>query len=144
MIDFFIKVKQQEAQHLPFVIYSKPNKNRLVGYFQKNDHLYFAEDFNETGFVFAPFDGSQIILIPKRQSVKWESHFLSFEENHHSNFASAENNQDKEHFETLVQKGIDANNKGSFNKVVLSREEIIDVPDFDWVGVFENLVKMLA
>ena len=25
MIDFFIKVKQQEAQNLPFVIYSKPN-----------------------------------------------------------------------------------------------------------------------
>lgn len=141
MIDFFIKVKQQEAQHLPFVIYSKPNKNKLVGYFQKNDHLYFAEDFNETGFIFAPFDGSQIILIPKSQSVKWESHFLSFEENHHSNFASTENSQEKEHFETLVQKGIDAINKGSFNKVVLSREEIIDVPHFDVVAVFEKLVR---
>lgn len=141
MIDFFIKVKQQEGQHLPFVIYSKPNKNKLVGYFQKNDHLYFAEDFNETGFVFAPFDGSQIILIPKRQSVRWESHFLSFEENHHSDFASAENNQDKEHFEALVQKGIDAINNGTFNKVVLSREEIIDVPAFDVVAVFEKLVR---
>jgi isochorismate synthase len=41
MIDFFIKVKQQESQNLPFVLYKKPDKIKVVGYFQKNDHLYF-------------------------------------------------------------------------------------------------------
>jgi isochorismate synthase len=66
MIDFFIKVKQQEKQKLPFVIYSKPNKKLLEGFFQKDEHLYLAEDFHEKGFVFAPFDGNQIILIPKK------------------------------------------------------------------------------
>ncbi|HLF53390.1 isochorismate synthase [Flavobacterium sp.] len=141
MIDFFIKVKQQEALHLPFVIYSKPNKNKLTGFFQKNDHLYFAEKFDEKGFVFAPFDGAQMILIPKKQSVKWETRLITFEENHHADFAFSKNNQSKEHFETLVQKGIDAIEKGFFNKVVLSREEIVDVPNFDLVSVFEKLAR---
>jgi isochorismate synthase len=141
MIDFFIKVKQQEKQHLPFVIYSKPNKNKLVGFFQENDHLYFAEDFNEKGFVFAPFNGDQMILIPKKQSQKWIAQLISFEENHHSDLTYSENKEAKEHFEALVQKGIDAIGKGLFNKVVLSREEIVDLPDFDVVSVFEKLVR---
>jgi isochorismate synthase len=141
MIDFFIKVKQQEAQHLPFVIYSKPNANKLVGFFQKNDHLYFAENFSETGFVFAPFDGSQMILIPKKQSVKWEAQLTSFEENNHFDIEYSENKEAKEHFEALVQKGIDAINNGFFDKVVLSREEIIDLPNFDLVSVFTKLVQ---
>jgi isochorismate synthase len=42
MIDF-IKVKQQESQNLPFY-FTKPDKIKVVGYFQKNDHLYFAEN----------------------------------------------------------------------------------------------------
>ena len=44
MIDFFIKVKQQKAQNLPFVLFRKPNDIKLVGFFQNNDHLYFAEN----------------------------------------------------------------------------------------------------
>lgn len=141
MIDFFIKVKQQEAQHLPFVIYSKPKINKVVGLFQKNDHLYFAENFSETGFVFAPFDGSQMILIPKQQSVKREVELASFEENYQSDVEYSENKEAKTHFETLVQKGINAIENGFFNKVVLSREEIVDLANFDLVSVFTKLVQ---
>jgi isochorismate synthase len=50
MIDFFIKVKQQESQNLP-LYFTKPDKIKVVGYFQKNDHLYFAENFEESGFI---------------------------------------------------------------------------------------------
>jgi isochorismate synthase len=141
MIDFFIKVKQQEAQHLPFVIYSKPNKDSLVGFFQKNDHLYFAENFTERGFVFAPFEGSQMILIPKEQSVKWEAQLIYFDKNEEAGIESSEDKEARAHFETLVQKGINAIEKGYFDKVVLSREEIVGVPHFDLVSVFTKLVQ---
>ncbi|WP_413997853.1 isochorismate synthase [Flavobacterium sp. W1B] len=141
MIDFFIKVKQQQAQNLPFVIYNKPNKKKVIGFFQKNDHLYFAEDFNEVGFVFAPFSGNQMILIPRKESVKWVSQLDSLEEKDSFYFPFPENDQDKEHFEALVQKGIDAIGEGVFEKVVLSREEIMEVPNFDLVSVFEKLIK---
>jgi isochorismate synthase len=58
MIDFFIKVKQQESQNLPFTL-QKPDKIKVVGYFQKNDHLYFAENFEESGFIFAPLKAAK-------------------------------------------------------------------------------------
>ncbi|MBA0883995.1 isochorismate synthase [Flavobacterium undicola] len=141
MIDFFIKVKQQEAQKLPFVIYKKPYKTEVRGFFQKNDHLYFAEALDETGFVFAPFDGNQMILIPKNQSVIWESDVTSFGENHLESLNQSENQQEKERFEHLIQKAIEAIEKGTFNKVVLSRKEILEVPNFDLVTVFTRLIQ---
>ncbi len=141
MIDFFIKVKQQEAQKLPFVIYSKPYKTEVRGFFQKNDHLYFAETLDETGFVFAPFDGSQMILIPKNQSVIWESDIVSFDENHSHVYASEDNVEEKSHFENLIQKAITAIKNGELTKVVLSRKEILEVPDFDLVTAFTKLIQ---
>ena len=141
MIDFFIKVKQQKAQNLPFVLYRKSNNIKLKGFFQNNDHLYFAENFEETGFVFAPFEGSQKILIPSSQSVKWEAIITSSKENDDSDFIDLEDELAKVHFVMLVQKGIDAIAKGDFNKVVLSRKEIIDLSNFDLVSIFEKLIQ---
>lgn len=141
MIDFFIKVKQQESQNLPFVLYKKPNNIKVVGYFQKNDHLYFAENFEEAGFVFAPFVGSQMILIPFEQSVKWSALITSGEETPDSAFTQLEDKQSQEHFESLVQKGIDAIGEGVFKKVVVSRKETIDLVNFDLVSVFEKLIQ---
>ena len=141
MIDFFIKVKQQKAQNLPFVLYRKPNNIKLIGFFQNNDHLYFAENFEETGFVFAPFNGSQMILIPRNQSVKWETLIACSQENEDSDFIDSEDIQVKEHFEMLVQKGIDAIAKGTLKKVVLSRKEIVGLSNFDLVSIFEKLIQ---
>jgi isochorismate synthase len=141
MINFFIKVKQQLVVNMPFVVYSKPNKKMLTGLFQKNDHLYFVDDFTETGFVFAPFEGDQMILIPEGESVKWEAEVSFVEEKVSSKISSTENKEAQAHFEMLVQKGIDAIVDGVFDKVVLSRKEIVDVPDFDLVTVFIKLVQ---
>jgi isochorismate synthase len=57
MIDFFIKVKQQESQNLP-LYFTKKDKIKVVGYFQKNDHLYFAENFEEL-VLFAPLKAAK-------------------------------------------------------------------------------------
>ncbi|NGY38916.1 isochorismate synthase [Flavobacterium sp. XN-5] len=141
MIDFFIKVKQQELQKLPFVLYRKPDNIKVVGYFQKNDHLYFAENFEESGFVFAPFEGNQRILIPFDQSVKWSSLITASEETADSDFSMSENKQAQEHFEFLVQKGIDAIRKDVFKKVVVSRKETVELQGFDLVSVFEKLIQ---
>ena len=59
------KAKQQFESNLPFVLYKKPNIDSIRAVFQKNDSLNLVHDFTEKGFVFAPFDGNQIIIIPK-------------------------------------------------------------------------------
>ena len=141
MIDFFIKVKQQFHQNLPFVIYSKPNIDKVSGLFQKNNQLYFTADFNEEGFVFAPFDGKQILLIPENESELIEIEYSLNPINKNFNSDVFVDEFAKNNFKNLVQKAIYAIESGNFNKVVLSREEIIGLPNFDLVSLFEKLVN---
>jgi isochorismate synthase len=141
MIDFFIKVKQQFQNNLPFVIYSKPNINSITGLFQKNNHFYFSENFTEKGFVFAPFDGKQVLLIPERESDLIEIEFIPNLIINNSNSETFVDELAKNNFKNLVQKAIDAIENRSFNKVVLSREELIELPNFDLVSLFEKLVN---
>jgi isochorismate synthase len=77
MIDFFIKVKQQESQNLP-LYFTKPDKIKVVGYFQKMI-ICILKTSRKLVF-FAPFEGSQKILIPFDQSVKWSALLTSGEE----------------------------------------------------------------
>ena len=46
-----------------------------------------------------------------------------------------------ERLNSAQKKAVDAIENRSFNKVVLSREEIIDLPNFDLVSQFEKLVN---
>ena len=141
MIDFFIKVQQHLQLNLPFVIYSKSNENRVVGLFQKDNELNFAESFTEKGFVFAPFDGERIILIPEENSEMLEVVFVPMEMPLKATLSENSNQQEKAAFESLVQKGMDEIEKNTFHKVVLSREEIVELQDFDLVNLYKKLLN---
>jgi isochorismate synthase len=65
----------------------------------------------------------------------------SNEETKGSDFAKSENKESQEHFESLVQQGIDAIGAHVFKKVVVSRKEIIDLANFDLISVFEKLIQ---
>jgi isochorismate synthase len=140
MTDLFIKVKIQQEQQLPFVLYCKPNSDRIVGLFQQNDHLYFLEDFKETGFVFAPFEGEFIPFIPQKFSdvIVEKVSTSDFYYNTVTNFTSDE--LAKNDFEKLVQNGVNAIQNNLFQKVVLSRKELITLIDFDLETVFKKLI----
>jgi hypothetical protein len=47
MIDFY-KIKTTNGTESA-VCNLQPNKNKLIGLFQKNDHLYFVKTLQETG-----------------------------------------------------------------------------------------------
>ncbi len=141
MESFFENTQIHYNKNLPFVVFRKPQEKKLVGVFQKNDTLFFVKDFKEKGFVFAPFIGDKIVLIPENQSdiiiADWESNSLKND----STFLMKENQDAKNNFKILVQEGIDAIKKYAFTKVVLSRKEIIEIPDFNLTTVFTNLLK---
>lgn len=140
MIDFLNFAKQHFEKKLPFVLFSKPNQVKVVGLFQENGELYTAENFDESGFVFASFDGNRQILIPENQSEIKIADFV-FEGNNSNNSPVLENDKGKEAFENLVQKGIDAIENGTFQKVVLSRKEILAVENLDFAVIFERLLQ---
>ncbi|HEU0135758.1 MAG TPA: chorismate-binding protein, partial [Flavobacterium sp.] len=140
MTDFFIRVKRQLEQRLPFVIYSKPGDNRLIGLFQQNDHIYFSENLSECGFVMAPFGEGSKILIPDSCSEEIIV-AVTFEAGEFGPITEVESAPaDGSSFIELVTKAKAAIDSGEFLKVVVSRKEPISVANFDAVAAFENLV----
>lgn len=140
MISFQEKVQNQFDQKLPFVIYRKPNEKDIIGIFQLNNDLYFANDFKEKGFIFCSFDGNHNILIPESQSEKlvFENDFVDSISTFNKEFQT--NEKSKTDFENLVSNGILAIKNGDFKKVVLSRKEVIALKKFDLITAFSNLV----
>ena len=55
----FNKGKDYLNKKMPFVMYCKPNCDKLIGVFQKNDKLFEIDNFSETGFAFVSFDGKK-------------------------------------------------------------------------------------
>ncbi|WP_306352658.1 isochorismate synthase [Flavobacterium sp. '19STA2R22 D10 B1'] len=146
MIDLYSKVITQYEQNLPFVIYNKPNNKKIIGIFQENDHLYYAKSFNEAGFIMAAFDSNTSpILIPADKS---EVIIEKFKKNNSkldkSSVEKTQNEGAKNAFEALVSKAIKDIEGGFFNKVVLSRKELVDIPDFDLIQLFEKLLNSYA
>ncbi len=141
MNNFKSITKNHFEKKLPFVIYRKPNENVIVGVFQSNDNLYLIDDFSEKGIAFCSFDGNQKYLIPS-----YNSEILIFE-NEFIDIISVSNNEiindekAKIDFENLVSNGISAIKKGDFQKLVLSRKEVLELKNFDLIDAFSKLVS---
>jgi isochorismate synthase len=136
MTDFFIKAKQHFQKNLPFVIYKKPNSELINGLFQNDDKLNFSQNLSEIGFVFTSFDGNKKILIPKNNSEEIIAHFKPEVYQLNSKIESNFNPTDKNNFEFLVSKAIQEIENNSFSKVVLSRKETVDLPNFDLISQY--------
>jgi len=137
------KIEKQFASNLPFVVYNKPNSAKLIGLFQNDDTLQYVVDFEETGFVFAPFFGDKTVLIPENQSEVLIEDFDCKSISNDTNLTlKSQSGISKTDYEALVQKAINAIEAGQFSKVVLSRREIVALPDFDLKTVFERLLQL--
>lgn len=141
MPDLYQKAKEHFENQLPFVLYSKPNETVTVGIFQKDDSLHFTTDFTETGFVLAPFEGNDFVLLPEKHSeIYSEEHALNLPKNT-TNAVAEVDEIAKENFEKLVQKGVDAIVQGDFKKVVLSRKEPVALEENDVFPLFQKLLS---
>lgn len=144
MTDFFSKIKFHQEQNLPFVLYSKPNSNKMIGLLQQNNVLHTVSDFTEKGFVFASFDEKQLILIPENESEIITSEFEDIAVNPIEINDVVFDAEAKKQYEDLVAKGIMAIEKGEFKKVVLSRSESIDLATFDFITAFQQLIQLYS
>ena len=140
-IDFFNYITEHYNKNLPFVAYSKPNTFEIYALLQKDTGLYKIENYEESGFVFSPFDvRKDAILIPYSKSrtlltlddlVVEESEPITFE-----------TDNDKEHHLNLIAKGIDAINKTDLKKVVLSRKETLELSGKgDAIQMFKRILN---
>ena len=136
------KIKEAYKNKLPFVVYNKPNDTNVFGIFQKDAFLNtITTDFNESGFVFAPFNTSDAtVFFPLDKSEFIRDSFtiqqINFEDKPHHNNAS------KATHVKIVQKAIDAIHKDAFKKVVISRKEIISLNGVEVEEIYRKLLQL--
>ncbi len=138
------KITTALETNLPFVVYNKPNSDKVFGFFQVDDELHLAKDFNESGFIFAPFDDREgAVLIPYAYSETYQE-VLSLDNKESLNSDLPSDDFSEENHVALIKKGIKAIEKDQFKKVVLSRKEIIDKTDIDVVLLFQKLLQIYS
>lgn len=143
---FFKEIEVLLTSNLPFVVYRKPNEKKVSCLAQKDKTLNILKEFNESGFVFAPFDDSKnTVIFPFKKCKSFETE-ISFKSDLETpqNLANvkAKTSLEKaqlEH-EKIVQKAINFIISGSSNKIVLSRKEELISSNLD---VLVTLKKML-
>ena len=141
MDEFLNKVKQHFQKNLPFVIYKKPNAQLIKGLFQNDSKLNFSDNLSETGFVFTSFDGINKIVIPKNGSQEITIEFIPQTVPLIPKIESQIDESAKNNFEFIVSKAINEIENGTFSKVVLSRKEVIELPNFDLNSLFVKLAN---
>lgn len=126
-VPFTTVLNEHRARDLPFVAYRKPGENALKVCLQKNHRVHTVQTFDESGFIFAPFDSSKdpLLLIPDE--------LLRFSQPSSPATALAdatapmEDPKKKQAFESLVQKAINRIIQGSFRKLVVSRSIAVEI-----------------
>lgn len=140
--DFFECLRSQYHKQLPFVAYQCPNENSLKGFLQNTDELYYTSDFNEKGFVFAPFkDIQKTILFPLEQSNRITTQGYLVGRHIANNKIDAREGGKALHMR-LVDKALEAIDKGILKKVVVSRREELELYGQHPLEVFKNLLNV--
>ncbi len=122
---------------LPFAIYRKPKQQELFAVFQLNDELKSSRDFTEKGFVFAPFNSEdKVVLIQPDEVWKGEFHSEKYEV---TNNISLDESGKEAHL-ALVENGIKEIEKGRLLKVVLSRKIEVSITKSP-VKIFKTLLN---
>ncbi|MCB0381788.1 MAG: chorismate-binding protein [Psychroserpens sp.] len=140
--DFFLSLENHYKSNLPFVAYRHPNNHKIKGFLQTTSDLYLSQNFKESGFVFAPFNGLiKTVILPLEHceilSCNSEIKTSNIEFNNRGNYQV----DGKEQHIELVQKGVESIKKGDFKKVVLSRCETIDFSKQLSISVFKQLLQ---
>jgi len=146
--DFFKCIEAHFINHLPFVVYRKPNREQVSARLQKNSDLNFTKDFTENGFVFSPFDTAEkTILIPNDVSDIISTSYIASHIPPPLVINSIDKDQwgkksdSKELHINLIKKGIECINNSGLKKVVLSRKETVNLSESNPLSIFKNLLN---
>lgn len=144
---FLENLQDQYVNNLPFVAYRNPNETIIKTFLQQDDTLYKTTNFSESGFVFSPFNIKETsVLIPVETSLILEFESETIEESSINSCASkgietSDITVAKQNHIALVEKGIKAIHKGTFEKVVLSRQESVTISETNPIKIYKRLLE---
>ena len=139
------KVNKAHAMELPFVIYRKPGSKTISCWIQKDSKVQYMDNYKEGGFVMAPFLHAQKPVLFSDENAEIytcldESGITKEREISNSEFGFKGLEQDKIRHLHLIDEGIKAIKENQFLKVVLTREEVNELDEFDLVPIYKKLL----
>jgi isochorismate synthase len=128
---------------MPFVLYKKPFEQKLSCFLQQTDQLVLLDNFDQSGFVFVPFDekGKKVIFLTEN------SNFLEFEwteeiglsKTNHARY-SEESFSDRQAYMNSIERCINYIAKSACTKIVFSRKQMVHIQIEEVFSVFKNLM----
>lgn len=139
----FKDILAHHQQQLPFVLYRKPQEQEVYAILQQDQQLHTVNDYEEQGFVFAPFNSVSDSYI-----IKGEREVLAFAKSDTTNPITSSlqdfgNAFARAHHINIVEKAIERIKESELKKVVLSRSLKIDATT-SAVEVFERMLLKYA
>ena len=143
--DLLEKANHARANELPFVIYRKPDSERISCLIQKDKKLQFVKNYKESGFVMAPFlHRDKAVLFSDKNSMfytgDWDLESLEILDFKGDNSNDGYKEDGKEKHLKLVTDGIKAIHHSDIIKVVLSRQEVLSIDAIDLTTIFKKLL----
>ena len=142
-LEFFKKISQLLNGETPFVMYRKPNENKVCSYIQNSNKLFELDFYNKEGFVFCPFDNSEKgYIIPYENSSQYSTDFEDGDSDYsNSEFKILSSSIEKEDYENLIRNTVDYIDETEIEKIVISRKENVEVANMDVLKAFKNMLK---
>lgn len=138
----FDRLTIQFDQKLPFVVYRKPNANSVLALLGNDQTEQKACNFEESGFVFAPFDHQKDAIIFSRDAFQLVEECMgSFSVHPSANGTELMDSDSKKNHIQLVEKAIQEIENGTFDKLVITRKESHAYKDFDAIEIFKRLLS---
>lgn len=139
---FFESLQKQYEKKLPFVVYNKPNSEKMIAFLSFTDELVFNNHLDKKGFVFAPFEGSDFIFFDENLSEIIKRDGIDFNEIFNEYLDELPSDSEKEFHLKLVQSGVEAIKNDAFFKVVLARKESVTAKETSFLNYFRKLVLL--
>jgi isochorismate synthase len=145
---FFDEIRMAYKKSMPFVVYKSPRTDEMRSIICANRELQYLDDFQEQGFVMAPFDSDKMPLVFDLE--RSEFNFCGIEKDWNpemesqtiKSFKSPDNHEKKSHV-ALVNRAISKIKEGFAEKIVLSRKERLDVSQNDPIVLFYRLISKI-
>ncbi len=135
-----MRLEELENEEKPYAVFRMPKSDEIILYLQNNPAVNSTHDFDEKGFVLAPFFGGENVFISADNiytfPIKDKESTIS-----NASVTLPDNEEEKHHFKASILRAKKDIKKGDLEKVVLSRSLCIESKK-SAVSVFDQLVKM--
>ncbi|MFT5257974.1 MAG: isochorismate synthase [Arenicella sp.] len=140
MKNLFDKISAHYNHEMPFVAYRKPNATKVSALFMEDAELNYILNFEEKGFVFAPFNSDEkAIVFLKEKALFVSEEALLDVGSTKDGFFKVDNSSKEKHIK-IIEKALEKIKASALQKVVLSREEVLDISHVGLVAIYKKLL----